>query len=75
MSGIGPQQNAFKFNIQPHQQKFIAKNVFGKKMPLSLLANGALCLNTPKRNCKSSTDLHQIRSVERLESQINLKSL
>jgi hypothetical protein len=31
--------------------------------------------STPKHNCKSSTDLHQIRSVERLESQINLKSL
>jgi hypothetical protein len=54
--------------------RIIAKNVFGKKMPLSLLANGALCLNTPKRNCKSSTDLHQIRSVERLESQITIKA-
>ena len=55
MSGIPPKQNAFKFKIAPHKQKSIVKMFFGRKMPLPL-ANGALCLCTPKHNGKSGTD-------------------
>ena len=37
----------------PHKQKSIAKNIFGRKM--GPLANGALCLSTPKYDGKSGT--------------------
>jgi hypothetical protein len=45
MSGIAPKQNAFKFKIAPHKQKFIVNIFFGRKM--GPLANGALSLSTP----------------------------
>jgi hypothetical protein len=53
MSGIAPKQNTFKFKIAPHKQKSIVKmlGVSGRKM--CPLANGALCLSTPKHNGKS----------------------
>jgi hypothetical protein len=52
MSGIAPKQKAFKFNIAPHRQKSIAENA-----PIPL-ANGTLCLITPKHNGKFSTELY-----------------
>jgi hypothetical protein len=56
MYGIAPKQNAFKFKIAPHKQKSIVKKIVGRKMPLPPpLANGVLCLSTPKHNGKSST--------------------
>jgi hypothetical protein len=38
MSGIAPKQNAFKFKIAPHKQKYIVKKNSRKMGPL---ANGA----------------------------------
>jgi hypothetical protein len=54
MSGIAPKQNASKLKIAPHKQKSIAKNVLAGRC--SPLANGALCLSTPKYNAKSCTE-------------------
>ena len=53
MSGIVPKQNVFKFKIEPHKQKSIVKYNFGRTM--GPLANGAMCLSTPKHNGKSDT--------------------
>jgi hypothetical protein len=53
MSGIAPKQNTFRFKITSHKQKFIVKK---KKLAGRWLANGALCLSTPKHNGKSGTD-------------------
>jgi hypothetical protein len=68
MSGIAPKQNAFKFKIAPHKQKPIVKKI-GRKMsppppPPPSLANGALCLSTPKHNGKSGTDKNTLWSFE-----------
>jgi hypothetical protein len=52
MSGIAPKQNAFKFKIAPDKQKSIVKKIYRK---MGHLANGALCLSTPKHNGKSGT--------------------
>ena len=46
-------RNAFIFKIAPHKQKSIVKKKIGRKM--GPLANGALCLSTPKHNGKSGT--------------------
>jgi len=54
MSGIAPKQNSFKFKIAPHQQKSIVKTFFWQED--GPMANGALCLRTPKHNGKSGTD-------------------
>jgi hypothetical protein len=35
MSGIAPKQNAFKFKIASHKQKYIAKNFVGRKIGLT----------------------------------------
>jgi hypothetical protein len=53
MSGISPKQNAFKFKIAPHKQKSIVKNIMAGR--LAPLANGVLCISTPKHNGKSGT--------------------
>jgi hypothetical protein len=50
MSGIAPNQNAFKYKITPHKHKSI---VFGRKM--GPLDNGAMCSSTAKHNGKSGT--------------------
>ena len=50
MSGIAQKQIAFKFKIATHRKKY-----FDRKM--DPLANGALCLSTPKHNGKSATSL------------------
>ena len=56
MSGIASKQKAFKFIIAPHKQNSIVeKNIWQEDAP-SPLANGALCLSTPKHNGKSGTD-------------------
>ena len=55
MSGIALKQNAFKFEIAPHQQKFIVKQLWQEDPPPTHLANGALCLSTHKHNGKSGT--------------------
>jgi hypothetical protein len=52
MSGIALKHNAFKFKIAPHKQKSIVKKNWQEDAPL---ANGALCLSTPKDNGKSGT--------------------
>ena len=50
------QNNTFKFKIASHKQKSTVKKLIGRKMgPPSPLANGALCLSTPKHNDKSGT--------------------
>jgi hypothetical protein len=54
MSGITLKQNAFKFEIVPHKQKSIVEK-FWQEEPPPHLANGALCLSTPKHNGKSGT--------------------
>ena len=54
MSGIALKQNALKFKIAPHKQQSILKNIFWQED--GSLANGALCLSTPKQNDKSGTD-------------------
>jgi hypothetical protein len=53
MSGIAPKQNAFKFKIAPHKHKSIVKKKLGQED--GPLANGTLCLSTPKHNGKSGT--------------------
>jgi len=54
MSGIARKQSAFKIKIAPYKQKPIVKK---KKLQENgpPLANGALCLSTPKHNGKSGT--------------------
>jgi hypothetical protein len=52
MSGIAPKQNVFKFKIAPYKQKSIITKNWQED-----LANGALCLSTPKYNGKSGTAL------------------
>ena len=54
MSGIAPKRNAFIFKIAP-QANIHRKNdiFFCRKM--GPLANGVLCLSTPKHNSKSGT--------------------
>jgi hypothetical protein len=45
-----------KFKIAPHKQKSIVKNFFGGgRSPPPPLANGALCLSTPKHTGKPGT--------------------
>jgi hypothetical protein len=56
ISGIAPKQYAFKFKIAPHKQKSILKKNCGQED--APLANGALCLSTPKHNGKSDTANH-----------------
>jgi hypothetical protein len=58
MSGIAPKQNAFKFNIAPHKQKSIVKKNWQEDR--FHLANGALCLSTPKHIGKSGTEGYQV---------------
>ena len=68
MSGIAPKQNAFKLKIAPHKLKSIVKNNFGRKMVPQSLANGALCLSTPKHNGKSGTDyLNQTHALKAIQ--------
>ena len=55
MSGIAPKQNAFKFKIAPHKQKFIVNILLAGRCPPHPLVNGNLCLSTPKHNGKSGT--------------------
>jgi hypothetical protein len=53
MSGIAPKQNTFKFKIASDKQNSIVKKkLAGRWVPL---ANGTLCLSTPKHNGKSGT--------------------
>jgi hypothetical protein len=60
MFGIAQKQNAFKFKIAPHKQKPIVDIFLAGRCPMPLpptpLANGALCLSTPKHNGKSGTE-------------------
>jgi len=51
-SGIHAQEIK-KFKIAPHKQKSIVKKLFWQED--GHLANGALCLSTPKHNGKSDT--------------------
>jgi hypothetical protein len=56
MSGIAPNQNAFKFKIAPHKQKSIVIYCFGKV---------ALYLSTPKHNSALSIVRIEIQKKQR----------
>ena len=54
-------RNRKKFKMAPHSQKSIVKVFFGRK--IGPLANGFLCLRTPRYSGKSGTDFDRTRII------------
>ena len=57
VSVIAPKQNAFKFRIAPHKQKFIV--IFSLAGSSPTPDHGALCVSS-KSDTDSETDLYQV---------------